>query len=514
MSWNYAIRAVKEQLPKFNDYLLKGYCQEQIGKFKDFIDQVFREAVLLFNGALTYHGYNVLPPERRIAYSVENGLIKGRINIQQSELELVEFMFEYDGVRIPVYLYLPYLHNGALVINDVKYYIQLAIIERVIFRMTDGVIIKVMRSPLQFWRTEHFTYTSTKGHTEQDTIITTRVHFKNRKTSKPLKTPLVLYFLAQFDFDTVVSKILGLPIGSVTFVEREDEQDDAHSYYKCRDNIYLKVNNELIMQDTSYRRFVASVLYILKMTKLYTLSDVMNRVFYKILLGKNLYGNNINDMLAQGHAEGHLDSLSTYLDLYTKKELSLMKIYCDDIFDLFITVFFNIDTWLANYSPNNIFEKRVAGVDLLLKDLVKEIFIKFYKTMQKNKQPHQLKHIRSMLKLNSMMITKIHKAIPLQSSVSLYNDNDLIGVLAKKVRQTSTQETTAKKNTNLISAKEHQFHPSFAAIESLLSIGSSSPGTSGNINPFAVIDKMGYFQPDKMPWYKEILPLQKYLVQV
>ena len=154
MSWDKAIGELKSLLPPFNDYAISGYRKEQVARFPEFVDTVFREAVPLFGGTLLYHGYRVLSPERRVTYNVDNVLTKGRVNIQQSELELLEFMFEFENQMIPVFIYLPYLYNGAIVINDTRFYIQHAIIERTIFRVTDGVIIKVMRSPLQFWRTE------------------------------------------------------------------------------------------------------------------------------------------------------------------------------------------------------------------------------------------------------------------------------------------------------------------------------------------------------------------------
>lgn len=514
MSWDMALGALKEKLPPFNDYLIKGYRQDQVNRFSEFMHVVFLEAVQLFGGDLKYHGFRVLSPEKRVAYNVENGLIKGRVNIQQSELELLEFMFEYEDQQIPVHLYLPYLYNGALVINDTRYYIQHAIIERMIFRVTDGVIIKVMRSPLQFWRTEQFAYTTTKGVTYYDAIITVKAHYrKDKPTSKPVKTPLVLYLLSKFNFDHVVSKTLGLPVGSVSFVSEEKKDDTQFSYFRCKEGIYLKVEVESVLKDISFRRFVASLLYILQMSKRYTIADVYDKTFYKMLLGKNLYGAATKEALAAGHAEGHLESLKTYLDQYTKKELALMRIYCDDIFDLFVAVFFNIDSWLISYSPNDLFEKRIGGADLVLMDMVKAIFTRFYDTLKKNKII-TIKNIRSMLKMDPMRITGVWKVPSLQPNSSLYNDNTLISTLIKKVRQTSTQENASKKSTNLISAKEHQFHPSFVAIESALAISSSSPGTSGDINPYAVIDKMGYFQKKQMPWYSEIAPLAKYLVQV
>jgi hypothetical protein len=64
----------------------------------------------------------------------------------------------------------------------------------------------------------------------------------------------------------------------------------------------------------------------------------------------------------------------------------------------------------------------------------------------------------------------------------------------------------------LITAKEHQFHSSFIAIESALAISSSSPGVTGDINPFAAINSMGYFVKEQMPWYQEIEGLDQYLV--
>lgn len=514
MSWDKAIGEVKKLLPPFNDYAISGYRKEQVARFPDFVDTVFREAVPLFGGTLLYHGYRVLSPERRVTYNVDNVLTKGRVNIQQSELELLEFMFEFENQMIPVFIYLPYLYNGAIVINDTRFYIQHAIIERTIFRVTDGVIIKVMRSPLQFWRTEQYAYTTTDGQTFYDAVITVKAHYRKEKSSsKPVKTPLVLYLLSQFSFDHVVTKTLGLPVGSVSFVSEAKKNDAQFAYFRCKEGIYLKVERESVLGDTSFRRFVASLLYILQMSKRYDIADVYDKTFYKVLLGKNLYGAATKEGLAAGHAEGHLESLRTYLDQFTKRNLATMRIYCNDVFDLFVSVFFNIDTWLISYSPNDLFEKCIGGADLILMNLVKSIFTRFYDTLKKNKVI-QIKNIRSMLKMDPMKILGLNDISSLQASSSLYNDNDLIALMIKKIRQTSTQENATKKNNNLIQSKEHQFHPSFLAIESALAISSSSPGTAGDLNPYVAIDKNGCFLKDQMPWYQDILPLSKYLVQV
>lgn len=102
MTWDSAIGKLKTLLPPFNEHTIDGYRKAQVKRFPEFVDTVFREAVPLFGGALIYHGYRY-GPERRIAYNVDNVLTKGKVNIQQSELELLEFMFEFENQMIPVF---------------------------------------------------------------------------------------------------------------------------------------------------------------------------------------------------------------------------------------------------------------------------------------------------------------------------------------------------------------------------------------------------------------------------
>lgn len=514
MGWNKALGALKNELPHFNDYLLKGYRREQVARYPDFMSTVFKEAIKLFHGRLKYHGYQILPPEQVVDFYQSYYLFKGKYNIQQSETSLVKFLFDFDGNPIETCLFLPYMHDNALMLNDTKYYIQLAIIEKMIFRVRDGVIIKVLRSPLQFWRSEQLTYTDTTGEQYCDAVITVRAHYRRAKSSKKgMKTPLVLYLLAKFDFQRVM-QILSIPAESVSFVEEVNPDDEQYVYFECRENIYLKVDKEVIMSEKQHRRFIVSLLYIIKQGRRYSISQLLDTTFYKAILGRSLYPNVGNDALAAGHAESHLDSLSTYLDEYTKNELAMLSIYCENIFDLFVHVFGYIDEWLNWYSANDLFAKRIGGADLVLMEMVRIIFTRFYVTQRNHTKVLEFNDVRSMLKIPAMSICKLSSIQSLRPNAALYNDNDMIALDVKKIRQSSTQENTSKKSSNIITDKEHRFHPSFVAVESPLAISSSSPGISGDINPFVVIDKMGYFHKEKMPWYQEIEGLVKYLTQV
>lgn len=516
MSIDAAFARVTEIMPPFNDYLLKDYRKNNIDNIPEFMSTIFREAIKLHKGDLKYLGYKRMTPEERLSYFASQRQEKNKINIQQNEMILMKFMFEYCGEPIEVPLYVPYLYDNALIVNSTKFYIHLAIIERMIYHITDGIIIKVMRSPLHFWRNKQLTYENTDGKRFYDTIVTMRAHFRKNSTKKSTQTPLVLYLLAHYEFNEALS-ILGIPPGAVSFVssvpseEERNPETDRFYYFKCHENVYLKVDHEQIYPEGNYNlnsRVIASLIYILKMTKTVDLDYVTDTKFYMSILGRNLYPNVNNSILACDHAKSHLDSLSTYLDEYTKAGLEELKIYCNDIFDLFVNVFVMIDEWSTRYEINDLFSKRIGGTDLLLIEVVKQVFNRFYEAQRKHKNI-KLQSVTTMLRLPVMSIPKqCTRVDSVHSDNNQYNDNDLYPILIKRIRQSSGKH---QKNNNIMKDKEHKFHPSFVALESVLAISQSRPGITGDINPYAQIDEHGNFLQECMPWYSEVEGLKNYL---
>jgi hypothetical protein len=95
-----------------------------------------------------------------------------------------------------------------------------------------------------------------------------------------------------------------------------------------------------------------------------------------------------------------------------------------------------------------------------------------------------------------------------------YNDNQLFTTLVDKLRQSkpSDKKKQSKQHKkNKIESPEHRFHPSFVAIESMLSIPKSNPGVAGDINPFVQITPDGNFDKEATYWYAEIEDIKKCL---
>lgn len=518
MSWDSAVGELKTKLPYFNNYLLRRFRQEQVESFPDFVDGIFKEVVLLFNGDLEYKGYVVCSPEQRVDYTLTNSINKGRINVLQNEMQLYRYMFEYHGEPMFMNLYIPYIYNGALIINDTEYRLPNLIDEQVMSRVADGVIIKAMRIPLKFSRTLKFPYKATNGvDSFYDTIVTCNMYSKKTGSNSLSKTPpILLYLLARFGMYQTLN-MFGFEEGQLTFVSSEDKGDVDHLYFEIKEDIFLKIEKPLMDRtERTNLRFVASCIYILKNIKrIDSIAEIYTPELYIARLSKLLHSSSTKDAVAFEHAKNHLNSAATFLDKYTKEKLALANIHCNDVYDLLLIAFDNIDSWLAKYASNDLFCKRLNCRDLLMKEFITAVFHSFYNNQNKKAVTVEqaIKNYRSALKLDVFKIPNtfvIEKN--LRSGLDAYNDNDLISYDIKRVRINSSTVNSRKKKSsrrNIIEEKEYHFHISFLAIESVLFISQSSPGASGDINPYAQVDEMGRFHREEMPWVSEMSDLEK-----
>lgn len=528
--WDTIVAEVSKELPQFNKELLLEFRQRQVNRSIEYMDNVYKQAVRALSDKVqvNYLGYRIMSPDEQVKNLTGGALNKDTINVQRSEAVLVEFGFEYNGEKFAFPLFLPYLHNNVLVTNDTEYTIEHTIVQTSVVRTNEGrgIIIKVLQSPLRFWRNLTYAYTSTDGRQDYDNIITTQAHYRTQETKKAEKTTVVLYLLAEYGFIGAM-KMFSIEDGILGFVDHVPaERSSEFRYYEITPRVFLKVRDE-IMEVEDYRRIVASILYIWSFHKDFTMdiSYMYSPECYKMILGKIIYDES-KPTLAAGHGESHLESLRAYLDKMTQTELEReINVHVENVFQLFVHVFYNINGWLANYSANDLFEKRLRGVDMLFTDTVEKLFKSIYNMKRNNKKKSDLSAVSRALRLNpTAIMDNLNGAEGVKSKPAFYNDNILLSMLIKKIRPDQSKENGSsargaggakkpggKSKGSLINSSEHKFSPTFLAVESVWSLPSSNPGIAGDINPFVEIDEFGNFRKDKMPWYKEIEPVGKYL---
>lgn len=512
--WNEVKGEVRKRLYPFNDAALRGYREAKVNDAVKYLDMVFREAMKLFKGEIQYLGYQLLSPEQRIAHMLASKYSRG-FNVQRTELSLVRFDFEFAREIFSTTLYVPYMVDGAIVVDDIVSYIQVAEIERVFSRIRDGLIAKVLRSPLFFKRTEQLAFASTKGINFCDAVITTKIHYKKMSEKRKFKTALLLYFLSSFGLTRTLT-MFEIDHSEVVFVNQEDPCLSAEWHeFKIKPDLYLQVKTN-VMEDATKRKVITSLIYCLATkyaeTQLDRITDP-NGSIWKILLGKSIFGVKTNDISAHQYAEAHLESLATYLDPFTQKDLAVIGIFAEDIYDLLLLAFKNLHTWLAEHRPNDLYEKKVGVLELIMADMVKDIFHRAYNTHQANPTLKK-ESVRHLLRFSSRKISSISRC-GATISAQIYHDNPLFYAYTRRSRQPISmsspgrRQASRKKSGSLIHSPEYRFDPSFMVVESILDMSSASPGDSGAISPYCPIDANGgFFKPD----YASVLdPLIKFL---
>ncbi len=480
--------------PRYNAYLLRGFFAEQIATSADFIGVNFSEAIQLFKGAIAYHGHRECMPEERAILELESKGVQG-CPIAVSELALVMYMFEYSGYKIEVPLYIPYLKNGCLVIEDTKCIMPLSIKEQVFSRTTTGLTLKVMQQPIPFYKNLTYKLESMIDDESYNVWIPTTSIYRGaggKGGRKSIGVTIVHYLLCKYGFLGTLARF-GLTTTDVSFVEEIEGDVATYQYFPAKKvqkkrlaDIFLKVNRSKL-EDLAVRKVIASILYTVTafskqpLTSLYDPSGSL----YRVMLGKVIYGPNLPEIQAQARMDQHIASLDTYLDSTTRRRLAIYNIHCETIYDLLQYVFVEIDKVIATISHTNLYHARIDVLEeLLVQPIVTVIYTRW---RQAEQDPNKLTidSVRSILRFPRDLVTKINRSAIVQKNPPAYGDNS-IWHHSQKVRR-SGQSSSG----HFIRSPDHRFHPSMMVVESALAYSKSSPGAGGVINPYLPIDRNG-----------------------
>ena len=547
--WDKVLVECSKQLPQFNNYTLRGYRQDQIAKIPQTLDMIFGEAVKRFGKnehgeqLIKYIGHKFLTPEQILAEDARMPKFSNYIEVQRTEQALCELEFEYDDTRFFTQVYIPYLFEDALIVNGNRYYVMFALTDKIFYHIVKnhGIGIKILCAHLRFWRMFRYSIKSKTKKVYGDNIIVTKIHLRDYQyTADDLQTAALLYPLVKFGLKGMLLQYEIDPY-QIQIVNEEKEDPDFEYFYIPITNIieqadwngiFLKVHKDLlaISTESSNRikmQIVVSLHYILTYfsrcrNTIYTdriklvqyLTQDPDNMVYKVILGKTVFGINYeSEIQVAGHIQDHLQSLEIYMDPATKEKLRLLGIECEDVYDLIKYVMFNLDEYVANYFPSNIYDKQMNVLDLLLGNMVNSLFTRIYQKTNNRKgdKPFTISQIASSLRIGSKIFNKIFLCPGLiASNPSIFNDNGLLNVLGRKKRATfSTAKAGANtgvskrgNDTNLLQDPEHRTHSSLYIVESGLRTQITDPTKSGTINGFLIVNQNGELIVP--PWLKEI----------
>ena len=500
--------AVSANMPQFNEYLLKDFMADQIAGASLFIEIVFKEAVKLFSGTIEYLGMRVLTPEERAGLELD---YKKGCPITKSELLLVEYQFSYSGKMFPVLLYIPYLKDDVIVIEDTNYVLQRSIKEKVFSKTTSGITMKVIRQPIPFYRTNVYRLESVSDQWySNESVPTTSIHqSRTSNRRKMIDSTIIHYLLCKFGFLGTLARF-GLTGDDVAFTSTLGGDVEEYRYFAAKKaktlkqvDLFLKVRKTKL-EDPIISKLVANILYTVTAFQKHQVENLYETTgaVFRIMLGKIIYGGSVPEIQCKSKIDTHISSLDTYLDPITRARLLSYDINVWDIYDMLQYVFVEIDKISRSTSHTDLYNSRIDVMEeLLVETIVRSIYLRWYKAENDPKKLNE-REVRQILNFPRDLVCKLHMSRIVQKNPPAYGDNALVGWLIQKIRQ-SGLSTSGR----IIKSPDHRFHTSMAAVETLISFSKSNPGAGGAINPCMEISENG--SVIRQPYSEEIDILQK-----
>lgn len=517
--WNHVIGCVTQQTRPFNDYVIYDYRRDGIDGIPDYIDKVFTQAMKFFGGQMTYTGYRALTPEERIAYIVNNPIIKGCVNIRRTETQMLQYSFEFQGKTYYAHIPVPYLINERVICNDTEYYPQFLIVEKGGVNRTDNgtIIVKVMRAPFTYGRrpTDKLRLISQSGRVYLEQLITVKIHQGSNSGKKSEQIPLVLYHFCKLGYPQTM-KLFNMDPNDVTITTTFDAKDPEYEYFLMPDGQrFMKVKTE-ILKDCYKLRMVLSLYRIYVEIPQFDLDNVFSDdpTYYRTVLGKFISSRDTSlNKLLLPNANKHLDMTDPMLDLVAQEQLTHVGCHVKDIYELNWWMYYHIDDLLISYDPTNMFDKKIESLDQLAARVARKVAYAQYNIINSKKATLDAKTVEQFCKRCSLRDNWISSDDNSRSSKvfrpnpSVYNDNWLISIGAKRSLSMESVTAAGSKSKKGSKSKTSPFllkaHYSHLIVTTILDIPASNPVVTGSINPYIeILHGVGNIL---IPWYaKEI----------
>lgn len=493
------VTAVAERIPKLNKYLLVDFIEQNINSATSFIDTTFRDAVKLNNHAVQYHNYQILDPYQRAQYEIFER--RPVLTMEMSELRLVQFNFTHGTNSVRTLFYVPYMHNRMLVIKGKRYSVNLGISEQVFSRTIDkysnGVRVRPIRAPIPFNRkdTDVLDDEARQGQRIGKAFIVHVLLHSKKGTKRKKPTTVLLYLLCKFGLKKTLRRF-GLDEDCLSFTDHINYNDEEHAYILAKkrsktNQLYMKINRQDVSENQMLMRVAVNIIYILKQFDFHTARDLMDPSghIYKMMLGKIL-DPSASPSRARSDMDTHLASVDVFIDPISRKRFNDFGIKVNDIYDLLVYTFHQIDRLMVNSTSQDLYHKRVDITDgVMVPSYATTIFSKFYKTNQK--PVLQDREVDSLMKMRPMAIDagwgqkSRYRLTPRNITVTpqIYNDNWLASCGIFKTRPSGSPD--------------ERFHPSMAVVESIMAFSGAVVGQTGSLNPFCPISENGgILRPD------------------
>lgn len=370
---------VKTHTPRFNKDVTEGASSQILKTLPAFLDSFIKTSIhsLSKNVNLVYKGYRKLTPKEEFNRLFSNAENKVTYDLAVSDIYMIELLFDYNGVPMNKYLYLPYTERGNLIrISNTTYHILPVLSDTVISPSHKEVFVRLLKDKLTFrGTTRNFILNGEKipGEVIHSNILKVNKTQIQDNIGKPL-SPIALYVLAEMGFRRLCEKYFNTDKIIVTNEEVGNYVNDYNIYESTKikprglkEVVYnghdIKILVPKSIPITSMlENFIFGLIYVLDIFPeqsndlifLLNKGDInKEKLYWRILLGRISYTNSYSVERIVVDVNEHFNTLQGYMDSLIKTKLKENKIYVDSFFDLLMVITDNYNLWLLNSKEYN-----------------------------------------------------------------------------------------------------------------------------------------------------------------
>lgn len=523
---------IHRDLPKINERILDGLAVEHMKpeRVMNYISTIISCAQEQYPKGLRFEGcerctpieeYNVITRSK----NGKRGSNKRMYDLAKSYVYLVKFNFSYapDGDEskreklYPQYLYLPYVKPGGLICISGKLWSISPVLADKLFSVGDkDVFIRMPRAPVTFYQTSHGF--NVDGVRVPNKVVYSTLHNKKGKSASSasiipgrVNSTMMHYLLCKYGFYETFRRYGHTDVKVMHESEATVDKYPVEDWVICtsskikpvgvRIRTYAAIASDiaLVIPRTHFtplvKSMVAGFYYVVDhfpeaMEVEYITDPNIDPVWqWRVLMGHILWGDEPTQNKLVEDVESHLKSLDGYVDYEVRRTMRMQKVYCENIYDLFIYIIENMTEMLLSNSSqvSSMYGKQLMILRYVLSDINNEMFQFLFKITSNNKKAMNKETIEGILSdyFKPKLIFRItsgtsHGEV---SSVASPGDNKFFKVTSVLVQQSETAGKGKSHDTKPVDPSLY-LDASQAEVAGYNVLPKSNPFGRNRINPF------------------------------
>jgi hypothetical protein len=506
---------IANNTPKINPHVANGLAVQHLDTVQDYIDSIFRSTASDFPMGLKYTGCRRCTPEEEYLEMTRNKSSKESFEVSKSDVFLMEYKFEFNGVPIKSkYLFLPYVGQaGIIYLGGSRFIISPVLADKVISIGNRNIFIRLLKAKLTFNRTPHHFL----ANSNRETIQVAWSEIYNTKAGGPLFKPsvkafpcLVHYLLCKHGVTGMFQKyanVKPVAIGEqeITLSQYPETEYVIISTAGIKPKgvgkaIYIPSELKLVFRKQDYTNDVKNLLvglfYIVDHFPFRVKAQYVESTrLWMTLLGLLIWTDSVSEGKLHSDINDHICSLDEYIDALVAAELNEIGYPCENIYHMFFTIIQRFDEWLL-YSDDKVstmYDKKISINYYVCYDIIESISRLYFKLKNAQKKELDAKKIENIM---GMFLTsgKIYGMVRDHgevSTVTASGDNKFFKTTGILIPQSTTSKAKKKKDRAAINDPAKRLHVSIAEIGGAMNLVKSEPTGRSRISPFIQLSPTG-----------------------